>query len=552
MLKRLIISNYALIDEADIIFDKGFSVITGETGAGKSIMLGALSLILGQRSDTSAIKDKSRKCVVEVHFNIDGYGLKPLFDNEDVDYDTETVIRREILDTGKSRAFVNDTPVNLNFLKELTQNLIDIHSQHQNLLLGDYSFQLKVVDAVAENQKLLEQYRTAFSNLKLLRKERNDLVEANEKQQIDKDYWTFQATQLQDAALKNGEQEELEQSLEELTHAEEIRTSLATANLLFSENEFSIIDRLYQANTEIAKINAFLKGGAELNQRIESIYFEIKDIAREIVEKYENIEFDPQQIKIVKERIDLIYSLQQKHHVDSITDLLKLKAELDEKLSQLESFDEMLNHINKKIVVQEQKVLEIAEQLSKNRKDVLNKIQTGIEIQLQDLGMPNARFSIFQKKTDDLRDTGIDEIQFLFTANKNTELADIPKVASGGELSRVMLCVKSLLTAAKGLPTLILDEIDMGVSGEIADKMGRIMQKMGDNIQVVSITHLPQIASKGGKHYKVYKTDTSNQTISEIKLLTEEERIFEIAGMLSGAELSEAALQNAKDLLRRK
>ncbi|MDR2927013.1 MAG: DNA repair protein RecN [Cytophagaceae bacterium] len=549
MLQRLIISNYALIDEADIRFNKGFSVITGETGAGKSIMLGALSLILGQRSDTSAIKDKDRKCFVEVHFNTDGYGLEPLFESEDVDFDENTVVRREILATGKSRAFVNDTPVNLNFLKELSQRLIDIHSQHQNLLLGDYSFQLKVVDTVAGNQSVLDVYQAAFFKLKLLQKERARLVELNKKQQADRDYLQFQATQLHDAALKNGEQEELEQELEQLTHAEEIQMALAVANTLLAENELPIMTGLYQVNNEIRKIASFLKGGEELSKRIDSLYIELKDIAREIAERTDAVEFDPQRIRFVQERLDLIYSLQQKHRVESVDVLLNIKADLEEKLSQLDSFDEILTQLDGEIDQQKKVVLKIAGQLSEKRQSVAGSIQNGVENQLHELGMPNARFRISQERASDLRDDGADEIQFLFTANKNGELADIPKVASGGEMSRVMLCIKSLLSSAKGLPTIIFDEIDTGVSGEIADKMGRIMQQMATNIQVISITHLPQIAGKGSKHYKVYKTDTAHETVSEIKMLTSDERITEIAGMLSGAQLSEAALQNARDLL---
>ncbi|MCL2073345.1 MAG: DNA repair protein RecN [Marinilabiliaceae bacterium] len=550
MLKRLFISNYALIDEVEINFDKGLSVITGETGAGKSIMIGALSLILGQRSDTSFIKDKERKCVVEAHLNIDGYGLKPFFDKEDIDYDTQTVIRREISESGKSRAFVNDTPVNLNFLKELSQNLIDIHSQHQNLLLGDYSFQLKVVDAVAENSYILENYKIEFSKLKSLQKKRTQLIELNEKQKSDKDYLSFQAQQLNDAKLKEGEQEELEQNLEQLIHAEEILTVLESVKSLLSLNEFPIIDGLHQSKNEINKIAGFLKKGYEITNRLETIYVETKELAREITEISETIEFDPQLIKRIQARLDLIYSLQQKHRVDSVKALLALKIELDDKLAHIDSFDESLSILDAQIDQQEQISLDLAQQLSDKRKGVFNNIQNNIEEQLHDLGMPNARFAIMHKKSENLRDDGADEIQFMFSANKNSELDDIPKVASGGEMSRLMLCIKSLLSTAKGLPTLIFDEIDMGVSGEIADKMGRIMQKMSTNIQIISITHLPQIASKGKQHYKVYKTDTSFQTISEIKLLADNDRLIEIASMLSGAELTEAALQNAKELIK--
>ena len=550
MLKRLIISNYALIDEADISFEKGFSVITGETGAGKSIMLGALSLILGQRNDASAIKDNERKCVVEASFDIEGYGLEPHFREEDVDFDMETVIRREIFSGGKSRAFVNDTPVNLSFLKELSQKLIDIHSQHQNLLLGDYSFQLKVIDAVAGNNDILGNYQSELSKLKSLQKERARLIELNDKQKADRDYWEFQCKQLQDAALKEGEQSELEQELEQLTHTNEIQAALSLASALISEDEFPIIAKLHQINNEVGKISAFLSGGDELLSRLNSLYIELKDIADEIAEKSATIEFDPQRTRIVQERLDMIYSLQQKHRVDSESALIAIKYDFEEKLSRLDAFDDMLVKIEKEISAQEKIVGGFAKQLSEKRKSVSGNIQTVIEEQLHDLGMPHAQFRISQNKADSFRDDGMDEIQFLFTANKNGVLADIPKVASGGEMSRLMLCIKSLLSSAKGLPTIIFDEIDTGVSGEVADKMGRIMKKMGGNIQVISITHLPQIASKGNLHYKVYKTDTESQTVSEIKQLNNEERVLEIAGMLSGAELSEAALQNAREFMK--
>lgn len=549
MLKQLQISNYALIDSADISFDNGFSVITGETGAGKSIMLGALALILGQRSDTSAMRDKEEKCVVEACFNVEGYGLEPLFVAEDVDFDNETVIRREILPSGKSRAFVNDTPVTLNFLKELSQKLIDIHSQHQNLLLGDFNFQLMVVDTVAGNAHLKSDYRKGFDQLKQIKKERSRLLEMYEKQQSDKDYWSFQANQLREAAMQPGEQAELEQELEQLTHVEEIKAALSSANLLMAEGEYPILDGIHQVQGELSRVSKYLTGGDELWSRLEIINIELKDIAREIGERSAGIEFEPQRARYVQDRLDTIYSLQQKHHVDSVDALLSLLSDLDEKLTRLESFDEEIALLDNAIAAQQAIVETLAEKLSDSRKAVFESIQHSIEQQLHQLGMPHARFRISHSPAQAFRDDGFDEIQFLFTANKNGELADIPKVASGGEMSRVMLCIKSLLSSAKGLPTIIFDEIDTGVSGEIADKMGRIMQQMGLNIQVISITHLPQIAGKGANHYKVYKTDTDHQTISAIRQLNDEERVLEIAGMLSGAELSEAALSNARDLM---
>ncbi len=549
MLKQLIISNYALIDSADIGFEEGFSVITGETGAGKSIMLGALGLILGQRNDTSAMRDKEQKCVVEAHFNIEGYGLEYLFSAEDMDFDKETVIRREVLPNGKSRAFVNDTPANLNFLKELTQRLIDIHSQHQNLLLGDYSYQLMVVDTVAKNIHLRDSYRKEFLKLRQLQKERSRLVEMHEKQKADRDYWEFQAVQLRNAGLKAEEQTELEKELEQLTHVEEIKAALVSANHLLVESEFPVLDGLHQIQNEIRRIVKYLPDAEELVTRLDSVYIEMKDVASEIANKTNGIEFDPQRIRMVQDRLDTIYSLQQKHHVDSVEALLEILADFDNKLQNLDSFEEQLENLNREIEKQTATVGKLALQLTESRKAVFNHIETTVESQLHELGMPHARFKVHLEKAETLRDDGADEIQFLFTANKNSQLADIPKVASGGELSRVMLCIKSLLSSAKGLPTIIFDEIDTGVSGEIADKMGRIMQQMGSNIQVVSITHLPQIAGKGAHHYRVFKSDAGNQTVSEIKKLTYEERVIEIAGMLSGAQLTDAAVTNARDLM---
>ncbi|GAO30911.1 DNA repair protein RecN [Geofilum rubicundum] len=550
MLYHLSITNYALIDAAQIDFNPGFTVITGETGAGKSIMLGALSLILGQRSDTSVIRDKEQKCVVEAGFNLGGYGLQGLFEQEDVDYDHETVIRREILPSGKSRAFVNDTPVTLNFLKELSQKLIDIHSQHQNLLLGNYDFQLTVVDTVANNGRERAAYSREFKEWRRLLKERNRLVERHTKQQADRDYWEFQRDQLQEAQLQETEQESLEQELEQLSHVEEIKMGLASANLLLVEHEMPVLDGLHQIHQEIVKISTYLEGAGELSDRLQSTYIELKDIAREIGEKALGLEFDPQRIRMVQDRLDLIYSLQQKHHVDTNKDLLDLLADLNEKLTGLDAFDDELNALNVAISEKEQTLKKLASTLSESRLKVFGTIQKTIETQLAGLGMPNARFKVSHLLSDEFREDGADLIQFLFSANKNGELCDIPKVVSGGEMSRLMLCIKSLLSSAKGLPTIIFDEIDTGVSGEIADRMGRIMQEMAQHIQVISITHLPQIAGKGQHHFKVFKRDTDHQTISEIRPLDEEGRVLEIAGMLSGSELSEAALSNAKDLMR--
>lgn len=549
MLKQLLISNYALIDFADIRFESGFTVITGETGAGKSIMLGALALLLGQRADTSVIRDKEQKCVVEATFSLDNHALEPLFKSEDVDFEPETVIRREVLPTGKSRSFVNDTPVTINFLKELSRKLVDIHSQHQNLLLGDDSFQLMVVDTVAGNRALKDSYSMNFMKLKQLQSECQQMINAHQKQQSDRDYISFQAEQLRSAALRPGELTDLERELDQLTHVEEIKSALSEANALMVENDYPLVDGLYNLKSEINKIARFMEGGDELSSRVDSIYLELKDIAREVENMSLAIEFDPQRVRVVQERLSLIYTLLQKHQVKTDGELIELLESFDERLSKLNSHDEDLNHLKKMIATQEEVVKEQANTLSASREKVLKTIEDAIEKQLRELGMPFARFSISRAEAVTYKADGIDEIQFLFSANKNTPVDEIPKIASGGEISRVMLSVKALLSSTRELPTIIFDEIDAGVSGEIADRMGRIMQQMGSSMQVISITHLPQIASKGKRHYKVYKSDTGHQTVTGIKLLGKDERVLEVAGMLSGSEMSEAAIVNARHLL---
>ncbi len=550
MLQHLKISNYALIESADISFNNGFSVITGETGAGKSIMLGALSLILGQRSDSSLLRDKEQKCVVEAHFNIEGYSLQHIFENEDVDYENNSIIRREILPSGKSRAFVNDTPVTLQFLKELTQNLIDIHSQHQNLLMGDFTFQLMIVDTVAQNSKIKNEYFESYKELKEVEKERNKLLEANAKLKNDKDYWEFQWQQLEDAKLVEKEQEELEEEQNRLSHTEEVKTALVLAETLLSNNEPSIVDSIHQIKNEIDSVVKFINNGEEISQRINSLHIELKDIAQEIINLSTNTEFDPNRFQDVNERLDLIYSLQQKHRVSTIKELIEIKDDFNQKLLTLSSFDEELEKLEKQIEIKRKKAEELAKKLSQSRINVFSQIEKNIELQLQDLGMPHGKFKISHNINKDFTENGIDEISFLFTANKNAELSDIDKIASGGEMSRLMLSIKSLISESKGLPTLIFDEIDTGVSGEIADKMGIIMQLMGKNIQVISITHLPQIAGKGATHYKVKKRDTATHTVTQIVELTQDERINELAAMLSGSSITEAAISNAKILLQ--
>ena len=549
MLRSLSIKNYALIDEARIEFGPGFTVITGETGAGKSIMLGALGLVLGQRSDVSVIGDKENKCVIEAVFDISNYGLQSLFRDEDVDFDEEALLRREILPSGKSRAFVNDTPVNLNFLKLLSDRLIDVHSQHQNLLLGDNHFQLNVVDTVASNQSERENYTEAYNTYKRLTKEKKKLEEMNARQREDQDYWEFQFKQLDDANLKEGEQSELEQELEQLTHVEEIKTALSHASQYLYESDQPMVQELFHLVEEFRKVASFLQGGVELLNRMESSYVELKDIAEEITDRGADVEFDPARQEVVQERLDLIYSLQQKHHVDSVEALIEIKADLAGRLEKLASFDEELAKLDEQIGEALGELENRSKVLTKTRESVFRQIEQTVQSQLRELGMPNARFAVHNNRVTEYGPNGQDNVSFLFSANKSGELTDIPKVASGGEISRVMLCVKSLLSSAKGLPTIIFDEIDSGVSGEIADRMGRIMQEMGRNIQVISITHLPQIAGKGNYHFKVFKTETDHQTISSVKLLSRDERLAEIAGMLSGASVTDAALENARSLL---
>jgi DNA repair protein RecN (Recombination protein N) len=550
MLKSLSIKNYALIDKANIGFGSGFTVITGETGAGKSIMLGALGLVLGQRSDVSVIGDKENKCVIEGVFDVSKYQLQPVFEAEDVDFDEETVLRREILPSGKSRAFVNDTPVNLNFLKSLSGRLIDVHSQHQNLLLGDNRFQLNVVDTVAGNQKKLETYQSAYKQYRKLLAEKNKLEELNARQRNDQDYWEFQCKQLDEANLQTGEQAELERELESMTHVEEIKSALSQASMVLYESEQPMVQELFHLKEALQKISSFLPQGDELSERLNSVYIELKDIAEEITERGSEVEFDPSRQLVIQNRLDMFYSLQQKHHVDSVEALIEIKNDLFSKLEQLASFDEELANLDKQIAQARETLQEKSGALTKSREKVFKLIEETIEGQLHELGMPNARFSVSNAAGEDFGPNGQDNVAFLFSANKSAQLTDIPKVASGGEISRVMLCIKSLLSSAKGLPTIIFDEIDTGVSGEIADRMGRIMQGMGQDIQVISITHLPQIAGKGNRHFKVFKTETDHQTISSVKLLSNDERLAEIAGMLSGAQVTEAALENARFLMQ--
>ncbi|MDY6799975.1 MAG: DNA repair protein RecN [Bacteroidota bacterium] len=549
MLQSLNVHNYALINELSIDFNKGLNIITGETGAGKSILMGALSLILGQRADTSVLKDKNKKCIVEAKFNIKSYRLQTFFDENDLDYDDITIIRREITDNGKSRAFINDTPVNVSVLKDLSTHLVDIHSQHESLLLGDENFQMALVDSFARHHALLHQYYEKYEEYHQVQSEYNQFISNAEKAKSDLDYLQFQYGQLEALKLREGEQDELEEELEKLNHAEEIKLNLSKSFQLLNEEEFSIISNLKEAKNALNAIEKYLRESEDLNKRMESVYIELQDISNEIEQLNESIEYDPTRIEFIRERLDSIYAQQQKHKVATVGELLQIKTDLETQIDNINSFDFRYDELKNKLKIKKNELIQLAQQISENRKQIIPELEQKITRKLILLGMPNAAFKIKQVPVDDFLPTGNEMIKFMFSANKNVAPEEIEKVASGGEISRLMLSLKSILVENKTLPTIIFDEIDAGTSGEIADKMGVIIKQMSSKMQVINITHLPQIASKADFHYLVYKKDNHQTTNTYIKLLDKDERINEIAKMLSGKELTDAAIQNAKVLL---
>lgn len=550
MIQSLSIENYAIINNLEIEFSRGLSIITGETGAGKSILLGALSLILGKRADTSILKEKTRKCIVEGTFDITEYGFQSFFNENDIDYEDLTILRREIYPNGKSRAFINDSPVNLNILSELGIRFIDIHSQHQNLNLSNSQFQLKVIDSYSRSVDLLVIYQNVYNLYKELQKEYHNLLEKSQQSQADLDYYQFQFNQLNIAKLKENEQDELEQELEKLNHAEEIKNNLNSSVSLLSGEDNTVLNQLKDVNSFLTKILKFYPDVAEYEKRLESTYIELKDLANELELLKEGIELDPEKLEYINERLDLIYSLQQKHKVNNIKELLDIKESLKQKINEVTSYEFKLEDLKKRINECENKLSDYAQRLSQQRQNSLRNIEKEITVLLIDLGIPNGRFKIHHEITGDYAINGIDRIQFLFSANKNIALQEISRIASGGELSRLMLSIKSLLSDSSGLPTIIFDEIDMGVSGEIADKVGNIIKRMSAGMQIINITHLPQVACKGDFHYLVYKSDEGKTTTAHVKLLNNEERHIEIARMLSGEELTEAAMENARELLK--
>ena len=551
MLQSIHIQNYALIESLDIDFHSGFSVITGETGAGKSIILGAIGLLVGQRADSKAIKTGASKCVVEAHFNISTYQLEDFFNENDLEYDgEECILRREVHASGKSRAFINDTPASLVQMKALGEKLIDVHSQHQNLLLNHEDFQLNVLDILANSREALQTYKSLYNSYKQTVRELNTLIEEAEKNRQDEEYIRFQVQQLEDAHLQAGEQEELEQELEMLTHAEDIKSSLFKVNQLMDEGEMNLVSLSKEAMQVLQSISRVYAPASEWSNRLESCYLELKDMAHEIAYASDDIEFNPTRLDYVNERLNLIYTLQQKHQLSSVEELLELTEKLNEKLDAITSSDDHIQELTQKKDLLYQQVLSQAEILTRMRTEASKEIEAQMQAYLIPLGMPNVRFAVELSPRKEPDASGMDNVSFLFSANKNGTLQQVASIASGGEIARVMLSLKAMIAGAVKLPTIIFDEIDTGVSGSIAEKMALIMQEMGQaDRQVISITHLPQIAARGAHHYKVYKEDTEVGTNSHIRILNEEERINEIAHMLSGATLTEAALNNAKALL---
>lgn len=550
MLKNLNISNYALIANLDISFNKGFSVITGETGAGKSIILGALGLVLGQRADTKTIRQGEQKCIIEAEFDISRYNLQAFFDENDLDYSDLCTIRREISVNGKSRSFVNDTPITLNALKQLGNRLLDIHSQHENLLIGNDDFQRQIIDSIAQNADIFNSYLKSFREYQETKKHLDNLIKQAAQEKADQDYVEFQLNQLAEAKLKSGEDIEIESEINMLSHAEELKELLTESSLCLN-GEQATIDLLRNTEQSLSKAIKYLPSASELLDRIKSVGIELKDIAAEIDSTNRNVDYDPQRLEQLEERYDLLNTLMAKHHVDTVEQLLEIQHQLEHRLGQITSYDQQIAEAQAEYEKCEKTTENEATKLSKSRFATKESTEQHITERLQQLGIKHAQFCIEITKTDYLTPTGKDQIHFLFAANKNQHLQDVAEVASGGELARLMLCIKSMVANSVDMPTILFDEIDTGVSGDIADRMGQIMLEMSEGRQVISITHLPQIASKGKTHYKVYKADNADSTETQIKQLTPDERIIEIATMLSGNQITQSAINNAKELLKK-
>lgn len=549
MLTQLSINNYALINKLTIDFSSGLSIITGETGAGKSILLGALGLVLGNRADLSSLKDTTSKCIVEAKMAISNYNLQAFFEDVDLDYEPETIIRREILPSGKSRAFINDTPVTLTVLNELRTKLIDVHSQHQTIELSDVSFQFEILDALANNKSKIESYQRGFLQLNTLRKELQNLELQQKEANQQYDYNLHLFTELEEAKIVVDEQEELELKLEKLTNIEDIKENLSEALELSINEEIGLQNLLNTLEHKLSKIASYSKEYQEISDRITSVKIEVDDIVSELEDANENVDFNPNEAQEVNDRLQLLYNLQKKHYVNSNQELLQVFEELSNKVQKVASAEEDLSNKNAAIQNVKDKLDVLADKISKARKTAIPKLKKELENLLADLGMANARFSINIKETKEYYSNGKDQLEFLFSANKGGSFGELKKVASGGELSRIMLSVKKVLSTNIQLPTIIFDEIDTGVSGEVSNKIAAIMQQMSVNMQVIAITHLPQIAAKGNSHYKVYKEEVNGITTTNLKQLSNEERVKEIAEMLSGKNITESAITHAKELL---
>ena len=551
MLKHISIRNYALIESVEVDFTSGFSVITGETGHGKSVFLGAVSMLLGQRSDVKAIREGADKCIIEGCFDISGFGLQPFFEENEIDYDDECIVRRELTASGRSRVFVNDTPVGVTQLKEIGAKLIDIHSQHQNLLIADKNYQLSVLDTLADDKLLLDRYSKEYNAYLSLVREIERMKEELEKSRRDEEWLRFQMNELESASLKDGELEELEQEVQELSHSEEIQAALYGAcNAIDSDERGSLLTALRDASSALSRIASHYGAAEELSERLESNYIELKDCCSEMMQRAERVQFAPDRLEFVERRIALIYDLQKKHRVATVGELIALYNDISARLERISCGDDDIKDAEKQLSALRAGMADIAGELTEKRRQSAERLKNDITAILVNLGMPMIRFEVEMKRTSDFTSNGVDSVNFLFSANSSSAPQPLCDVASGGEMSRVMLALKSLIASQRNQPTLIFDEVDTGVSGVIAERMGRLMQQMGGaNRQVLSITHLPQVAALGVNHYKVYKEETEKGTITNMIKLDQQERVREIAQMMSGEQLTDAAIENASLLL---
>ncbi|RKN81510.1 DNA repair protein RecN [Ulvibacterium marinum] len=549
MLNNLLIKNYALIDDINVSFTRGFSCITGETGAGKSILLGGLSLVLGKRADLSSLRNEEKKCIVEAEFEIEKYNLKTLFEENDLDYEPKTIIRREILPSGKSRAFINDTPVTLGILSRLGDRLIDVHSQHQTLRLTENDFQLKVIDALADNKKIVSEYSDKLRDYQNTSKELEQLLEFQKNAIKEHDYNNFLLQELEAAPLETGIQEKLEEQYEQLSNVETILEQLSKGHQLLNDEQVGVINLLLELKQVSGKLSSFGNQFGKLDERIQSIYLEIDDLGSELESYLEQVEANPKLLEETSAKLQLLYDLQKKHGAQDVTELLVIKSELDQKVSATENLDASIAEKEAQLEVKKEALVQISDTLGKRRLKVLPELKQQLEKSLASLGMPSATFKLEIQDSQNFKVNGKNDLVFLFSANAGTDFGDLKKVASGGELSRIMLSIKAVLAQYENLPTIMFDEIDTGVSGEISNKMGDIMQGMSKTMQVFSITHLPQVASKGDHHFKVYKTEENGTTRTQMKKLNLDDRVVELAEMLGGKDLTDSAMAHARQLL---